>query len=237
MQIDFSAAFDRLNHRGILYKLCLLTIGGSALKESDDLVILGVTFDSNMTFEKHLRSVSRAASQRLGILRKSWRVFHDRSILGRCFRGFVLPVLEYCSAAPVKLLDRTVSGARFLAGGVFECDISHRRSVAVLCIFMRSGVTRCTLLMVLYLDRMCQCGLHAVLWSHIGTLLHRLAAEPGSRAGLLFHSRCPSGTILLTPFSMVWDWRVPRAGIILFYWPKLLYPYYNLLLFFSSFCL
>ena len=44
-----------------------LTIGGTELKESDDLVILGVTFDCKMTFEKHLRSVSRAASQRLGI--------------------------------------------------------------------------------------------------------------------------------------------------------------------------
>ena len=46
-----------------------LTIGGTVLKVSDDLVILGVRFDSNMrfdskmTFEKHLRSVSRAASQ------------------------------------------------------------------------------------------------------------------------------------------------------------------------------
>ena len=29
-----------------------LTIGGTVLKESDDLVILGVTFDSKMTFEK-----------------------------------------------------------------------------------------------------------------------------------------------------------------------------------------
>ena len=27
-----------------------LTIGGTILKESDDLVILGVTFDSKMTF-------------------------------------------------------------------------------------------------------------------------------------------------------------------------------------------
>ena len=44
-----------------------LTIGGTVLKEFDDPVILGVTFDSTMTFEKHLRSVSRAASQRLGI--------------------------------------------------------------------------------------------------------------------------------------------------------------------------
>ena len=72
-----------------------LIIGGTVLKESDDLRILGVTFDSKMTLEKHLRSVSRAASQRLGILRKSWRVFHDRSILGRCFLSFVLPFLEY----------------------------------------------------------------------------------------------------------------------------------------------
>ena len=62
-----------------------LTIGGTVLKESDDLVILGMTFDSKMTFEKHLRSVSSAASQRLSILRKLWRVFHDRSLLGRCF--------------------------------------------------------------------------------------------------------------------------------------------------------
>ena len=97
-----------------------------------------------MTFEKHLRSVSRVASQRLGILRKSWRVLHDRSLLGRCFRGFVLPVFEFCSAVlcsaadtHLKLLDRAVSGARFLTGGVFECDIAHRRFVAVLCILYK----------------------------------------------------------------------------------------------------
>ena len=121
-----------------------LTIGGTVLKESDDIVILGVTFDSKMTFENHLRSVSRAASQRLCILRKSWRVFHDRSLLGRCFRGFVLPVFEYCSAVwcsaadtHLKLQDRAVSGARFLTGGVFECDIAHRRSVAVLCMLYK----------------------------------------------------------------------------------------------------
>ena len=117
---------------------------GTVLKESDNLVILRVTFDSKLTFEKHLRSVSRAASQRLGILRKSWRVFHNRSLLGRCFRGFVLKGLEYCSAVwcsaadtHLKLLDRAVSGARFLTGGMFERDISHRRSVAVLCILYK----------------------------------------------------------------------------------------------------
>ena len=96
--------------------------------------------------------------------------------------------------------------------------------------FIRSGVKRCTLLMVLYLEHICQCGLHAVLWSHIGTLMHHLAAGPRSRAGLLFPSWCPCRMILLTPYSMVWDWRVSRAGPMLFYWPKMLYPFYNLLL-------
>ena len=93
-----------------------------------------------MTFEKHLRSVSRAASQQLGILRKSWQVFHDRLLLGRCFRGFVFPVLVYCSAVRcsaadtyLRLLDRVVSGASFLTRGVFEWDLAHRQSVAVLC--------------------------------------------------------------------------------------------------------
>ena len=40
----------------------------------------------------------------------------------------------WCSAAHthLKLLDRTVTGARFLTGGVVECDIAHRRSVAIM---------------------------------------------------------------------------------------------------------
>ena len=52
--------------------------------------------------------------------------------------------LEYCSAVwcsdadtHLKLLDRAVSGARFLTGSVFECDISHLRSLAVMCMFYR----------------------------------------------------------------------------------------------------
>ena len=97
-----------------------LSIGRTVLRESDALVILGVTFDSRMTFEKHLRLVTRAASQRLGILSKS---YHDISLLGKRFRGYVLPVLEYCPAVwcsaadtHLKLQDRAASGARFLTG-------------------------------------------------------------------------------------------------------------------------
>ena len=58
--------------------------------------------------------------------------------------GFVLPVLEYCSAmwclaadTHLRLLDRVVNGACFLAGGMLDCDLAHRRSVSVLCMLYK----------------------------------------------------------------------------------------------------
>ena len=66
---------------------------------SDVIVILCVTFDAKMTFEKNLCSVSRAETLELGIMRTSWQVFHDRSLLLRSFWSFIFPVLEYCSIA------------------------------------------------------------------------------------------------------------------------------------------
>ena len=110
-------------------QLSSLTISGTVLKESDDL-LLGVTFDYKMTFEKSLRSVSRAASQRLDILKKSWHVFHDKLLLERCLYGvlscpFSTTVLLYGALLPINTflerLDRVVSGASFFTGVVFEC--------------------------------------------------------------------------------------------------------------------
>ena len=203
-----------------------------------------------MNFEKHLCSVSMAASERLGALRKSCRVFHDWSLLGRCFLGFVLSVLEYCSAAWCSaadthpgLLDRVVSGALFLTGGVFECDllIVDPWQYCVSCI--RSGAIRCTLLMMLFLDRMCQCGLHAVLWAHIGSLMRFLAAEPRCTAWPLFLSQCHSRTILLALYSMVGTGGFQEQGqclfiglscsiltIVFYYFPLFILPIHRLVL-------
>ena len=173
-----------------------LSIGGTVLKESDDLVILGVTFDSKMTFEKHLCSVSRAASQRRG--GSPGECFTIDRFLGDAFGvlscQFWSIVLQSGARLPMHTLNywteqSVVPG--FLLGVCLSATF-HIVDPWQSCVrFRRSGVTRCTLLMVLYLDRMCQCGLHAVLWSHIGTLMHRLAAEPRSTAGLLFLSWCP----------------------------------------------
>ena len=126
-----------------------------------------------MTFEKHLRLVSRAVSQRLGILRKSWLVFHDKSLLGRCFRGFVLLGWEYCSVVWCWTVQSVVIGSQLgvcLSVPLLVVDLLQ---FCVCCI--RSAVIRSTCLMMLY-----QCGLHAVPWLHIGMLMRRLAAEPRS---------------------------------------------------------
>ena len=37
----------------------------------------------------------------------------------------------------LKLLDRVVRGASFLAGGVLECNFAYRRSVSVLCMLFK----------------------------------------------------------------------------------------------------
>ena len=86
-------------------QLTQLALDGTVLKESAGLVIFGVTFNAKMTFEKHLRSVSSAAAQRLGIMRKSWQVFYDQSLLQRSFWSF-------CHASFGVLLGSLVLGCR-----------------------------------------------------------------------------------------------------------------------------
>ena len=52
--------------------------------------------------------------------------------------GVLFCSVEYCAADTyLKLLDRAISGARFLTVGVFECDNAHRRSVAILCMLYK----------------------------------------------------------------------------------------------------
>ena len=107
---------------------------------------------------------------------------------------------------------------------VFECDITHRRSVSVLCVLYKIRLKPLHPLSGAPPERytrtgiMCHCGLHAVLWSHICVLVLLFAAEPRS-AGGLFSSQYLYGKILLTLYSMV------LLGLVVlsaepFYWPN-----------------
>ena len=132
----------------------------------------------------------------------------------------------------LKLLYRVVSGARFLTGGVFECDIAHRRSVAVLCMLYK---IRCN---PMYPLNDALPGPYVPVRVTRGALVaHRYTYAPPRCRTSQYHRTFVTLSVslwnaLAAPCSMVWDWRVSRAGAMLFYWPKRLYPYYSLLLFF-----
>ena len=126
-----------------------LVFGGSMLSESSSLRILGVTLDTKLTFESHIRSVSASASQRLGILRKASRIFNDPTVTRTCFMSFVLPLLEYCApvwssaaCSHLRLLDRVWAGANRLTD-VGPIVLGHRRSVGSLCMLYKIRSNPC----------------------------------------------------------------------------------------------
>ena len=66
-----------------------------------------------------------------------------------------------------------------------------------------------------------------LLWSYIGILMHLLIAKPFSTTGCLFPSQWYLFEMLfLTLYLMVWVWQVLRARPMIFYWPKLLAPFF-----------
>ena len=180
--------------------------GRSVLKESSDLVILGVMFYAKMAFENTFALFLKLQlSQRLGITRKSWQVFHDRSLLLRSFWCFVLPVLEYCSAvwcsgaySHLKLLDTVVRCASFWTATLPLDDLWQCYAC-----YLKQRITR------QFLCRMCRCLLFVLLWLLIYICRHSFAhprcLELLTGVGPLWPSQCLCGTLLMTLCLMVWD--------------------------------
>ena len=92
-------------------------------------------------------------------------------------------------------------------------------------------------LILFYLCRMCQCELHAVLWSLIEILMRFLTAKPSSTAGF-YSALGVSVTIFADPVFDDIKWRVLSVGSRHFYLPKLLVSFLSSTVFlFSSFFL
>ena len=87
-----------------------LILSGVSICASPNLDILGVKFNSWLTFEDQVRSIVSSVSQRMGILRFVKRVFVDTSVLLRCYYCvFILPIFEYCSPVWGLLLNAIFS--------------------------------------------------------------------------------------------------------------------------------
>ncbi len=121
-----------------------LLVDGAILTVCDELDIWGVRFDSKLYFERHIRRLVSSSPQKLGIVRKAYRIFGDQSISASCFRCFILPLLEYCApvwssavVSHLRLTDRVVSSARFLCGGEAAWDLGHRGNVSTVCMLYK----------------------------------------------------------------------------------------------------
>ena len=82
------------------------TLDRTVPKECADVVILGVTFDAKITFEKHFRSFQRCCSE--AWYGKHWQILRDQSLLLRSF-------FKFCPAGLRKLVSRVVISCRFTA--------------------------------------------------------------------------------------------------------------------------
>ena len=114
-----------------------LVLSGVSIRASPNLDILGVKFDSKITFEDHVRGFVSHVSQRIGILRLVKRIFVDTSVLLRYYFAFVLLFLEYCSPvwwlAPecyLQLLELQVYSVARLCSEQSFLSLYHRRRVA-----------------------------------------------------------------------------------------------------------
>ena len=99
-------------------------------------------FDSKFTFERHIRSTSSVA-QKMGLLRKSFRIFGDHDALLKCFNSFIFLCLEYCSPvwssaadSHLKLLDRNLQACKFLIPNL-TISLQHRRFISFLCMLYK----------------------------------------------------------------------------------------------------
>ena len=114
-------------------------INDTPIADTKSMKFLGINFDSKLSFEEHIRSISSMAASKLGIIRKAARVYSDPSINLTCFRSFVLPLLEYgspvwagASDCHLKLLNKVHNQAKFLFPDNGNYDLEHRRKVSSL---------------------------------------------------------------------------------------------------------
>ena len=109
-----------------------LVLSGVSIRASPNHDILGVKFDSKLTFEYHVRGIVFRVSQKIGILRLVKRIFVDTSVLLRCYFAFVLPVLRCgvsCWMSPSAPWTPGVLGGQLCPNQSF-LSLCHRRREA-----------------------------------------------------------------------------------------------------------
>ena len=122
-----------------------LSFGDLLLPESPSFKVVGLTFQGNLSWAKHVANVYKKGRQALGIIRRARHVLSKRTV-AFLYKSHVRSTMEYCSpiwmgntATELGRLDSVQRSATRLMGiwGKDLPSLSHRRGVAALCSFHR----------------------------------------------------------------------------------------------------
>ena len=134
-----SQALTLCNHRSPI-ALPSIYYSNIPVAEEDEIKLLGVTFDRQLSFCSHLRNVSSKPNQRLHFFKKVAPLLNIPGKLA-VYEGFVRTAMEYsclvwigASDTSLRQLDRAQHRALHLIGpGTYLPRLSYHRAVASLC--------------------------------------------------------------------------------------------------------
>ena len=107
-----------LSLRDLWPRVWYLTLGSAELEEIKSLRILGVTFDTKLKFDTHLREVVSKAARSLAVVRGAGNVFDCPRVLKSCFNAHVLSSLEYCALVWMSSAESHLGLLEIMRGGI-----------------------------------------------------------------------------------------------------------------------
>ena len=132
----------------------VIRMEGSDIKSVTHLKVLGVTFDSSLCFDKHIKDIARIASMKLSYLRRITNLLTAESIQ-QLYKSQIRSSMEYAALAwsgaaqtHLAVLDkiqdrasRLVTNARAVDHVISGLDtLQHRRDVGGLSVFYKANI-------------------------------------------------------------------------------------------------
>ena len=128
-------------------------MGPLTLPEVSDFRLLGLDISTNVSWERYISGIAKSAFMRVGCLYRAMFLHVPPDAILYLYKITIHPLMEYCChiwdgapACHLSLLDRVQKRIVNLVGeelGSSLQPLSHRRSVASLCLFYRYFHGKC----------------------------------------------------------------------------------------------
>lgn len=99
------------------------------LQDQNEIMDLGITFDSKLLFNSHIKNISCKSMRMLGFVLRSGSEFKSINTLLYLYTSLVRPILEYCSIVWNPLYDRQISAVQRVQNKLIKI-LKYRYSVS-----------------------------------------------------------------------------------------------------------